>query len=64
MKYEVIGNEITFLMLPTLGARAETMYKVTVTAAVKGDARFKVTLTSAGLTEPLTKQESTRVYDE
>ena len=45
-----------------LPARGDVVYKVTVTAKQKGDARFKATLTAGGLSEPVTRQESTRVY--
>jgi len=64
VKYEVIGNEVVFQTVPKLAPRADATFKVIVTAAAKGDARFKATLTSGGLTEPVTKQESTRVYED
>ncbi len=64
VKYEVIGNEVVFQTLPKLAPRADASFKVVVTAVAKGDARFKATLTSGGLTEPVTKQESTRVYED
>jgi uncharacterized repeat protein (TIGR01451 family) len=63
-KYEVVGGEVIFDVLPKLPAKTEITYKVTVTAAQKGDARFKATLTAAGLSEPVVKQESTRVYSD
>ncbi|WP_020472492.1 CARDB domain-containing protein [Zavarzinella formosa] len=64
VKYEIIGNEVVFQTLPKLAPRADASFKVIVTAVAKGDARFKATLTSGGLTEPVTKQESTRVYED
>lgn len=64
VKYEIIGNEVVFQTLPKLAPRADASFKVIVTASSKGDARFKATLTSGGLTEPVTKQESTRVYED
>ena len=63
-KFDVVGNEIVFENLPKLPAKTEVTYKVTVTAVAKGDARFKATLTAAGLSEPVVKQESTRVYSD
>jgi uncharacterized repeat protein (TIGR01451 family) len=63
-KYEVVGGEVVFEVLPKLPAKTEITYRVTVTAAQKGDARFKATLTAAGLSEPVVKQESTRVYSD
>ena len=53
---------MVFHALPKLEAKADVIFKVTVTAGVKGDARFKATLTAGGLSEPVIKQESTRLY--
>ncbi|MCX7666860.1 MAG: hypothetical protein N2112_15105 [Gemmataceae bacterium] len=64
VKYSVVGNEIVFEPISKLAPRADATFKVVVTAVAKGDARFKATLTSAGLTEPVIKQESTRVYED
>ena len=61
-KFDVVGGEIVFDTLKRLPARGDVVYKVTVTAKQKGDARFKATLTAGGLTEPVIRQESTRVY--
>jgi hypothetical protein len=62
--FEMVGNDLVFESLPKLPAKTEVTYKVTVTAIAKGDARFKVTLTAAGLSEPVVKQESTRIYSD
>jgi hypothetical protein len=61
-RVEVVGGEVVFDTLKRLPARGDVVYKVTVTAKQKGDARFKATLTAGGLSEPVTHQESTRVY--
>jgi hypothetical protein len=61
-RFEVVGNEVVFETVKSLEARAEVTYLVTFTAQTKGDARFKATLTAGGLSEPVIKQESTRVY--
>jgi uncharacterized repeat protein (TIGR01451 family) len=61
-RFEVAGGEVVFDAVKTLKARADATYKVTLTAKEKGDARFKATLTAGGLSEPVMKQESTRVY--
>jgi len=62
VKYDLVSGEVVFHALPKLEAKADVIYKVTVTAGVKGDARFKATLTAGGLSEPVIKQESTRLY--
>jgi len=64
VKYTVVGKEIVVENIGKLAPRADATFKVVVTAVAKGDARFKATLTSTGLTEPVTKQESTRVYED
>jgi Domain of unknown function DUF11 len=61
-KFEVVGADVVFAPVRSLDPRAEVTFKVTVTAQTKGDARFKATLTAGGLSEPVIKQESTRVY--
>jgi uncharacterized repeat protein (TIGR01451 family) len=63
-KFDVVAGEVVFETVKALPARADVTFKITVTAALKGDARFKATLTAGGLTEPVIKQESTRVYDD
>ncbi len=62
VRYDVVGNEIIFHPLPRLAPRADAVFKVTVTAVAKGDARFKASLTTASIVEPVTKVEVTKVY--
>jgi uncharacterized repeat protein (TIGR01451 family) len=64
VKYDVVGNEIIFQPLGRLAPKADVVYRITVTAVQKGDARFKASLTSAGLVEPVVKVEPTKVYAE
>jgi hypothetical protein len=63
-RFEMTGAEVVFDPVKRLPAHGDVIYKVTCTAMTKGDARFKATLTAGGLTEPVTRQESTRVYSE
>lgn len=63
-RYEMVGNDVVFQSLPRLAPRADAVFKVTVTAVAKGDARFKTSLTTASLVEPVTKVEVTKVYAE
>ena len=62
VKYDVVGNDIVFQSLPRLSPRADVVFKINVTAVVKGDARFKASLTTASLVEPVVKVEPTKVY--
>jgi uncharacterized repeat protein (TIGR01451 family) len=64
VKHTIVGNDIVFETIPKLAQRADATFKITVVGSVKGDARFKAMLTSGGLTQPVIKEESTRVYSE
>jgi len=64
LKYEMVGNDLVFQSLPKLSPRADVVFKIVVTAEAKGDARFKASLTSASLVEPVVKVEPTKVYAE
>jgi uncharacterized repeat protein (TIGR01451 family) len=63
-RFEIVAGEVVFEGLKRLPARGDVVYKVTCTAKTKGDARFKATLTAGDLSEPVTRQESTRVYSD
>lgn len=58
------GQQLTFDPIPSLGVKAETVYRVKVRGTVPGDLRFRVHLTCDGLSAPLVKEESTRFYRE
>src|SRR5207249_11463431 len=60
--YHAEGNEIVFDALPKLAPRADAIYRVTVKCTAQGIAHFKARITSAVLTEPVTKEEPTRIY--
>jgi len=60
--YHAEGNEIVFDPLPKLAPRADAIYRVTVKCTAQGIAHFKARITSAVLTEPVTKEEPTRIY--
>jgi uncharacterized repeat protein (TIGR01451 family) len=60
--YKVEGNEVIFQPLPKLGPRADAIYRVAVKCTAAGVVHFKASMTSAILTEPVTKEEATRVY--
>ncbi len=64
VKYEMVGNDVVFQTLPRLSPRADVVFKINVTAVMKGDARFKASLTTGSLIEPVIKVEPTKVYSE
>jgi uncharacterized repeat protein (TIGR01451 family) len=56
------GHELTFEPLPKLAPRADALFRVNVRGVAPGDLRFRARITSDGLTEPVLKEESTKVY--
>ena len=60
----VEGKEIVFDALARLAPRADAVYKVKVRGTAPGDMRFKAALKADGLTEPLRREESTKVYSD
>jgi uncharacterized repeat protein (TIGR01451 family) len=60
--FKVEGGEVTFDALPKLAPRADAIYRVTVKCTAPGVAHFKARMTSTVLTEPVTKEEATRIY--
>jgi uncharacterized repeat protein (TIGR01451 family) len=60
--FKVEGGEVVFDALPKLAPRADALYRVTVKCTAPGVAHFKARITSTVLTEPVTKEEATRIY--
>jgi uncharacterized repeat protein (TIGR01451 family) len=58
----VAGQQITFEPVPTLGVKAEAVYKVRVKGSAAGDQRFRVRLSCDQIKTPVIKEENTRFY--
>ncbi len=56
------GNTIVFEPLPRLAAKADVTYRIRVEGVAPGDVRMRVRVTTDEIQEPITKEESTRVY--
>ena len=56
------GNQVFFEPLGALAPRADTTYRVRVRGERPGDLRTEVQLKTAEMDQPVTKEESTRVY--
>jgi uncharacterized repeat protein (TIGR01451 family) len=56
------GRELTFEPIPKLAPRADAIFRVHVRGTAPGDLRFRARITAEGLTEPVLKEESTKVY--
>jgi uncharacterized repeat protein (TIGR01451 family) len=61
-KFRVQGKDVIFEPLPRLAPRADAIYRVNVRGIAPGDLRFRARITADGLTEPVLKEESTKVY--
>jgi uncharacterized repeat protein (TIGR01451 family) len=61
-KFRLEGKDVIFEPLPKLAPRADAIYRVNVRGVAPGDLRFRARITADGLTEPVLKEESTKVY--
>jgi uncharacterized repeat protein (TIGR01451 family) len=61
-KYRVDGHDVIFEPLPRLAPRADAIYRVLVRGIAPGDLRFRARIRADGLTEPVLREESTKVY--
>jgi uncharacterized repeat protein (TIGR01451 family) len=56
------GRDVIFDPLPRLAPRADAIYRVKVRGVSPGDLRFQARMKADGLTVPVLKEESTKVY--
>ena len=63
-KARVRGKEVVFDPLPRLAPRTDAVYRVSVRGIAPGDLRFRARITADGLSDPVLKEESTKVYGE
>jgi hypothetical protein len=61
-KFRLRGKELVFEPLPQLAPRTDAIYRVNVRGIAPGDLRFRARITADGLTDPVLKEESTKVY--
>jgi uncharacterized repeat protein (TIGR01451 family) len=60
--FKVEGTQVIFQPLPKLAPRADAIYRVHVHCLRPGDCRFRAQITADGLSNPVLREESTRVY--
>jgi uncharacterized repeat protein (TIGR01451 family) len=63
-RHAVQGDRVVFAPIPQLGPKAETTFQVQVQGVRDGDHRMKVQITTDEIRDPITKEESTRVYSD
>jgi len=61
-RYRVEGKDVIFEPLPRLAPRADVLYRVVVRGISPGDMRFRARIRADGLSEPVLREESTKVY--
>lgn len=63
-RHAVQGDRVVFAPIPQLGPKSESTFQVQVQGVRDGDHRLKVQITTDEIREPITKEESTRVYSD
>jgi uncharacterized repeat protein (TIGR01451 family) len=62
VRYREEGKMIYFEPIARLAPRADAIFRINVKALDAGTVRFKIQVSSATLTEPVIKEEATRIY--
>ena len=62
VRYKIDGQRIVFDPLKQLAPKADTAFTIKVKALEPGDLRLQVQISTDDIREPITKEESTRVY--
>lgn len=62
VKYTEEGKRVVFEMIDKLAPRADAIFRINVKAMDPGIGRFKIQVSSASITDPVMKEEATRIY--
>jgi uncharacterized repeat protein (TIGR01451 family) len=62
VRYTIEGGRVVFEPLKQLAPKSDTVYSVKVQALEPGDLRLQVQVSTDDIREPITKEESTRVF--
>jgi uncharacterized repeat protein (TIGR01451 family) len=63
-RFHADGHEVIFEPLPRLAPKADVVYRVFVRGTGPGDLRFRAVLQAEGRSEPLIREETTKVYSD
>ena len=63
-RHSVQGDRVVFAPLAQLAPKAESVFHIQVQGVRDGDHRIKVQITTDEIRDPITKEESTRVYSD
>jgi uncharacterized repeat protein (TIGR01451 family) len=58
------GREVIFEPVLRLAPKADVVYRVLVRGTTAGDVRFRARVRADGMSEPITREESTRFYND
>lgn len=61
-RHTIQGERVIFAPLPSLGPKADTTFRIQVQGTRPGDQRLRVQINTDDIQQPITKEESTRVY--
>lgn len=61
-RHVIEGDRVVFAPVPQLAPKGEAKFRVQVQGLRAGDQRAKIMVTADEVTEPITKEQSTRVY--
>ncbi|MCG8449236.1 MAG: hypothetical protein MI725_06625 [Pirellulales bacterium] len=61
-RHTIQGERVSFAPIPSLAPKADTTYRIQVQGTRPGDQRLRVQITTDEIQQPITKEESTRVY--
>ncbi len=61
-QHRIDGQRVIFEAMPRLAPKADITYRIVAQAVSPGDSRIKVQVQTDDMNEPVTKEESTRVY--
>ena len=61
-QHQIGQGQVLFAPLARLAPKADTTFRVDVQGLQPGDQRFRVQVTTGEVQQPITKEESTRVY--
>ena len=62
VRYRIEGQQVVFEPLKQLAPKADSAFSITTQALQAGDLRVQVQISTDEIREPITKEESTRVY--
>jgi hypothetical protein len=61
-KYRYEGHDVIFEPVAKLAPHTDTTFRVVVRGTAPGDVRFRARIRAEGMTEPVVREEATKVY--